>query len=440
MPIRHAVLRLAVAAAAAIWTAGAATAQFVIEPHQIFLAARQGDIVALQKHLDDGVDIDIRCPDGDDWLLGSTPLMWALREADVKTIEYMLAAGANARIRTKNGSTAIFFAAQAPDAGYEKTKMILDAGASVNVRRLDGATPIVWAASFAKDPRIIGLLLDAGADIEQRHILGDMTPLMIAARMGNLETARALIERGADVNATAQDGVTPLIAAADGDMVPPEMLRLLVGAGARVDARLTDGTTALMTAALTRSADRARTLLELGAPPDSRNFAGDTALSVACARGDVSTAIVLLDAGADLAAANSKGVTPLHWAVQGGEPAMVRLLIARGASINAVTADGWTPLLLARTIDLAEPLIEAGADLEQTTPEGWTPLMFAAEQQDLMLIRRLVRRGADVMATDGIGRSALDIAAATPSELQGQAVQILADAVQRASREPSSRR
>lgn len=52
-------------------------------------------------------------------------------------------------------------------------------------------------------------LIDQGADLESRD-LAKNTPLHIACMVGDLEIAKLLIEKGADVNAINDNGFTPL--------------------------------------------------------------------------------------------------------------------------------------------------------------------------------------------------------------------------------------
>ena len=71
-----------------------------------------------------------------------------------------------------------------------------------------------------------------------RKIYG-LTPILICAKMGHLQIARALIDKGADVNAKTIDGVTPLHYISEkGDV---EFARALIEMGADVNAKRNEG-------------------------------------------------------------------------------------------------------------------------------------------------------------------------------------------------------
>ncbi len=110
------------------------------------------------------------------------------------------------------------------------------------------------------------LILTKGMPIDDRNE-HDETPLMIASIKGYLETAKLLMDQGADVN---KPGWTPLhYAASKGNI---EMIRLLLEANAYIDTASPNGTTPLMMAAGYSSNPLAcKVLLEEGADPSLIN-------------------------------------------------------------------------------------------------------------------------------------------------------------------------
>ena len=102
------------------------------------------------------------------------------------------------------------------------------------------------------------------------------TPLMWACMVGDVATARLLLERGAPVDASTEGGTTALILACQNGHV--EAARLLLEKGAAVDAQREDGATALMLACQDGHVAAARLLLEKGADRTLCDMGSDTAL------------------------------------------------------------------------------------------------------------------------------------------------------------------
>ena len=125
------------------------------------------------------------------------------------------------------------------------------------------------------------------------------------------------MERGADVNARADSGRTPLMIAA-GSPGAVDVCRLLIAKGADVRSSHR-GFTVLMAAA--EGGDRAlvQLLLAKGADAKAKSRAGWTALQAAALAGDRGLAEDLLAHGAGVSAAETlQGRTPLLWAATSG--------------------------------------------------------------------------------------------------------------------------
>jgi outer membrane protein assembly factor BamB len=114
--------------------------------------------------------------------------------------------------------------------------------------------------------------------------------LINAARRGNVEQVKTLLEQGADANATTEYGATALFFAADrGNM---EIIQLLLDHGADVNAKDTFyEATALTWAAMSDHADAVKLLLEKGAE------GAEDVLGMAAALGKVEIATVVIDSG-----------------------------------------------------------------------------------------------------------------------------------------------
>jgi ankyrin repeat protein len=138
----------------------------------------------------------------------------------------------------------------------------------------------------------VGALLDAGAQVDIRAPDG-FTPLQLAAYFGAPTAAALLVERGADVDAVADNPqrIAPLHAAVAGRR--PEVVRLLLGAGATPDARQQGGWTPLLAAAQHGHAEMAQALLDAGADPIAANDEGVRPAELARAHGHDELAAVI---------------------------------------------------------------------------------------------------------------------------------------------------
>lgn len=142
----------------------------------------------------------------------------------------------------------------------------------------------------------VGALLDAGAHVDDRSPDG-FTPLQLAAYFGAPAAAALLIERGADVDAVADNAqrIAPLHAAVAGRH--PEVVRLLLAAGAQPDARQFGGWTPLLAAAQHGHAEIVAALLDVGADPAAANDEGVRPAELARTHGHTEIALQIERAG-----------------------------------------------------------------------------------------------------------------------------------------------
>ena len=179
---------------------------------------------------------------------------------------------------------------------------------------------------------LVAAILPLAASADER--------LLAAARDGQVEIVRSLLEEGADVNAARGDGLTALHLAAEGGHLT--VAEALVAAGAAVDAGTRiGGYTALHIAARAGHGAVVLHLLEAGADPNTRTTnSGVTALHLAAgATGGRPAVAALLDHGADPdAREGSAGQTPLFFAAAANRADAVAALLAAGADSGIATA------------------------------------------------------------------------------------------------------
>ncbi len=227
-----------------------------------------------------------------------------------------------------------------------------------------------------------------------------LVPLVDAAKRGDKDAIRSLVQKKTDVNAAEPDGTTALHWAAYRD--DPESADLLLKAGAKANATNDLGATPLWNASQNGSAAMVKRLLDAGANPNLALLAGETPLMVAARSGYPDVVELLLAKGANPNAHGTRAQTALMWAVSQQHPNVVKVLIAHGADLKA-RSEVWSEVM-------AVPP-HGYLPYNLTIPHGGeTALMFAARVGDLESAKLLVAAGANVNDADAWGVSATTLA------------------------------
>ena len=236
-------------------------------------------------------------------------------------------------------------------------------------------TRTVWVCEEA--------LARAQRELERARATQDPTELrevgLKAVRTADMDTLYAMAVHaaaadGADVNTRpeAAAGEEPqerwLRLTANEGLV--ETVRALVEAGAEVNHADNEGLTALHGAAAYGHVEVTKALLEAGAEVNRADNEGYTALHRAAENCHVEVIKVLLEAGAEVDHANNEGVTALFGAAEGGHVEVIKVLLEAGAAINHAANNGHTPLASARAKQqeaAAQALMQAGATAPRRT-------------------------------------------------------------------------
>jgi ankyrin repeat protein len=378
----------ALALAGAVMTAGVRAG---FDDTRVAEAASRGDRDAVRDLLKTGAEVN--GAEGD----GMTALHWAAMKDDVEMARMLIAAGANLDARTRLGEyTPVILASQNGSAAM--LGLLLGAGADARVSTTAGTSALMFA-SAAGNLDAIRLLLDRGANINAREYAMGVTPLMFAAANNRPAAITLLVARGADIGATTDVVDLAALAAAQRAARGGRGGRG-GGRGARgaAGAAPPDPQAAAASAARTRAAQAAGLggSTELATPPRGQAAGQQQPPDPQQAQtyqrgqgrgggggggggnnnGDDSTSPPLDYQG---------GLTPLLYAARQGHLEAARALLDAGANINEVSpGDRTSPLLIATVnahFDLAMYLLEHGANPNLASTANATPLYAALNVQ-----------------------------------------------------------
>ena len=241
---------------------------------------------------------------------------------------------------------------------------------------------------------------------------GALTALVYAARNGNIDTARALLDGGADVNQTTRYGWSPLLAATQNQNY--QMGKFLIERGANVNLANKGGWTPLYLAT------------------DNRNIEGGDYPTREADLDSLAFITLLIDKGANVNARitestetrtvftnqwlNEEGATAFLRAAQSGDLELLKLLVARGADPKINTKLGVTPLAVAagigwvegvtrerstqETVDSVKYLLSLGINPNFQADTGRVALHGAAHKGATEVVKVLVAAGARMDVRD----------------------------------------
>jgi ankyrin len=397
-------------------------------------AAHWDDLNAAQSLIGAGAKVNARNE------LGITPLLVACANGSAPMIEKLLAAGADPNIPAPDGETALMMAARTsnPDA----MEALVAHGANVNARENSRRqTALMWAVAERR-PDIARVLIAHGGDLNARSAVTQELIYRENPDPGDENAAKGQPHPTGEM--IARGGSTPLLfAARAGDI---ECAKLLLAAGANVNDTAADGTSVLVMAAYSDHGDFAAFLLDRGADPNAAG-AGYTALHIAVLTHNRELVKALVAHGADRNARLTKGTqvrrfeddvvlpqslagaTPFLVAAHFAEVDIMRDLASAGADTRLATTNGTTPLMAAiapdrrslalrgvRTRKAASPALEAvqlalqlGGDVNATNGNGDTALHIAAAKGSNAIVQLLVDKGARLDARNKLGQTPIDL-------------------------------
>jgi len=373
----------------------------------LMFAARNGNPRLIQLFVAAGVDVNAA-----EKLRKTTALMWAAEQHHPEAVQALLKAGANPALKSGGAGLPRNYMAnrvnqQSVKEAQERRKRAAAAGRTYEQQlQFERANPLRPAFDQTQQPPpqdddsevVVAGLVGSGG--------GGLAALHLAAREGDIESARALLDGGADVNQVTEYGWTPLL-----------------------------------TAINNRNYALASLLLDRGADPNIANKGGWTPLYIATDNRNIEGGdypvpkpdldhleiiTKLLDKGADPNARVKEdtltrtiftmqwffedGATAFARAAQSSDTALMKLLLKYNADPRLATRNGDTAITLAggigwvegvtyersreENVEALRMLLDLGLDPNTANSEGRTALMGAALKGRNAAIQLLVDRGA----------------------------------------------
>ena len=344
-----------------------------------FRAAKSGDEQEVLRFLRDGVGIDSRDAHTRAVLHVAA---WGGHDALVKAL---IAKGADINAVDKHGFTALDLAAR----GEHKSTVAL-----LKKHGADTATRCsLHGAILRNDLKAARALLEKGADVNAME--SERFPLILALETGREAMVNAVLEYKPNIKLAEESCQSPLVAAIRVGWKLP-MIERLVGLGANVNGLGLFGWTPLIEAACLGARDIVAFLVSRGADLKAATAHDMTALSAALGGEKLEVARDLVLAGAEYDLVEVATI---------GEPELVKQALKDGADVNKPGRRGERALCAAAKLghgSVIKILLENGAD-PNGMGEGGVPLYHACREPDLWILGMLLDAGADPNGSRGSG-------------------------------------
>lgn len=321
-------------------------------------------------------------------------LVAALKKRNFKEAENLLNQGADINAQNARGETPVFFFAT--NHTQDALKWLIDHGADVNVANKVGDTPL-FSAVDRNELVATDLLINAGADVNKVNSR-KIAPLMqVVLNEKDKGVFARLLEANPNLDCESESGTTPVLAAAARGKL--EMVAALLDAGADPEASDYLGHGLLHAAISSRNANMLRMVLEKAPLLDPNYAARSGTTAMAETMGDMGMVKMLLDVGGDPNARSANrmnnGVS-LLMSVLGNDPnAAIVYKKQKGEDNSAQIAQMMAAMGGAQPNQVIKDLIAKGANVGQRDDRGRNSMYYALASASTDNLPALIANGLD---------------------------------------------
>ena len=360
------------------------------------------------------------------------PIYCAVKNKNLNIIKILL----NNNFNLKEENYILSYAMENSDENI--IKYLVENGANINYEIFyeneESKRTILYDAVLSLNLKLVEYFLDKGASIEnagKSDIYGNIITAAAGSKFNNsndkspvdLEALEKSAENSAKIMQTiiskvdkklindSLEGKTPLIIAVGNSYI--DTAKILIENGANINAVDIEGWSALSYAVNNGDIEIAKLLLENKAKIKDELL---IAIKSPIVESSINIMKLLIDNKANINYTDENGFNPLNIAIESGDMELTKFLITNGANVNSLMQDGVSLIgyaIAQNNMDLLQILIENGANVNYTNGDSWadTPLKTASRLGLDNVVRILLTRNVDINAVDINGNTALHTAA-----------------------------
>jgi ankyrin repeat protein len=354
-----------------------------------------------------------------------TPIFWAAYKGNIGIMKHLFDKGAVINITDSHGNTPITFAASTGQKNTAVYALFEKNGALINEEKNeDGVNALFLIAPYLENEKELSYFVGKGFSLNDKDPKGNNI-FNYAAKKGNIEFLKILIEKGVNPKVTNQEGGNAILYASRGtrnSQNSQETYAFLENLGIAINVVGDNNRNPLHSIAYNNdNLDLFSYFIKKGVDVNLQDDGGDSPFMNAANSNDLKVVQFLSDYVKDVNVKNENGRSALAMAVNKNTPEVVDFLLKKGAEIQVKDKEenslAYYLLNTFKAEDLEEfeaklKLLQGnGLSMNQTQNGGNTLLHIATQTNNLALLKRLASFSIAINAKNNDGYTALHIAA-----------------------------